>query len=287
MRRNRRGIYEDNGNYKTILLMSGGILLIAIITFFVVYGIYKSKLDSVELGQVEGNTSKIELNSASNLIDNSTVVSSSLGKNVNEVKNSIEENQVSNTTNTVNNESSNKVSSNKSTDEDASSSDRTAVSNQNTTSEENKVSEEKDEEVVEEKEPVFQSPIENGELLRGFASENLVYSETLQEWITHTAIDIKAPKTTVVKAAEAGVVENIKNDPRYGLTIIVSHSKNYKTVYSSLLSTEFVNVGDSVEKGQSLGSVGSTAAFEIADEPHLHFEIIKDGEKVDPTLYIN
>ena len=286
MRRNRRGIYEDNGNYKTILLMSGGILLIAIITFFVVYGIYKSKINSVELGEIDTGTSKINLNS-SNLIDNSTVVSSSLGKNVNEVKNSIEENKVSNTINTVNNESSNKVSSNKSTDEDASSSDRTAASNQNTTSEENKVSEEKDEEVVEEKEPVFQSPIENGELLRGFASENLVYSETLQEWITHTAIDIKAPKTTVVKAAEAGVVENIKNDPRYGLTIIVSHSKNYKTVYSSLLSTEFVNVGDSVEKGHSLGSVGSTAAFEIADEPHLHFEIIKDGEKVDPTLYIN
>jgi len=284
MRRNRRGIYEDNDNYKTILLMSGGILLIAIITFFVVYGIYKSKIDSVELGQVEGNTSKIDLNTASNLVDNSAVVSSSLGKNVNEVKNSIEENKVSNTTNTVSNELNNKVSSNKSTNEGVSSNSMVA-SNQNTTSIENQVSEEK--EVVEEKEPVFQSPIENGELLRGFASENLVYSETLQEWITHTAIDIKAPKTTVVKAAEAGVVENIKNDPRYGLTIIVSHSKNYKTVYSNLLTTEFVNVGDNVEKGQSLGTVGSTAAFEIADEPHLHFEIIKDGEKVDPTLYIN
>lgn len=286
MRRNRRGIYEDSGSYKTILLMSGGILLIAVITFLIVYGIYKSKIDSVELGHIDGNTSKIDLSSANNLIDNSTVVSSSLGKNVNEVKNSIEENKVSNTTNTVSNESSNKVSSNKSTNEGASS-NSTATSNQNTTSVENKDSKENEDKVVEEKEPVFQSPLENGELLRGYASENLVYSETLQEWITHTAIDIKAPKTTVVKAAEAGVVENIKNDPRYGLTIIVSHSKNYKTVYSSLLSTEFVNVGDKVEKGQSLGSVGNTAAFEIADEPHLHFEIIKDGEKVDPTLYIN
>lgn len=284
MRRNRRGIYEDNGNYKTILLMSGGILLIAIITFFIVYGIYKSKLDSVELGHIDENTSKIDLSSANNLIDNSTVVSSSLGKNVNEVKNDIEENKASNT---VSNESSNKAASNKSTDEEDGSSNTATASNQNTTSVENEVSEEKDEEVVEEKEPVFQSPVENGELLRGFASENLVYSETLQEWITHTAIDIKAPKTTVVKAAEAGVVESIKNDPRYGLTIILSHSKNYKTVYSNLLSAEFVNVGDNVEKGQSLGSVGSTAAFEIADEPHLHFEIIKDGEKVDPTLYIN
>ena len=66
MRRNRRGIYEDSGSYKTILLMSGGILLIAVITFLIVYGIYKSKIDSVELGHIDGNTSKIDLSSANN-----------------------------------------------------------------------------------------------------------------------------------------------------------------------------------------------------------------------------
>ena len=38
--------------------------------------------------------------------------------------------------------------------------------------------------------------------------------------------------------------------------------------------------------GQTVGTVGNSAAFEIADEPHLHFEIIKNGEKVDPSLYI-
>ena len=44
--------------------------------------------------------------------------------------------------------------------------------------------------------------------------------------------------------------------------------------------------GEKVEKGQSIGTVGNTAVFEIADEPHLHFEILKDSIQVDPSIYL-
>ena len=131
----------------------------------------------------------------------------------------------------------------------------------------------------------FEKPVE-GDIVRDFAMDNLIYSETLQEWITHTGIDIKADKTTVVKVAESGTVKTIKNDPRYGLTIVVEHSNGFQTVYSNLLTSEFVVEGEKVEKGQSLGTVGNTAAFEIADEPHLHFEILKDFVQVDPNIYL-
>lgn len=135
------------------------------------------------------------------------------------------------------------------------------------------------------KELTFQKPVE-GEIVREFAQDNLVYSETLEEWVTHNGIDIKADKTTVVKAAEAGVVKAIKNDPRYGLTIVIEHDDVYQTVYSNLLTSEFVVEGETVEKGQSIGTVGNSAVFEIADEPHLHFEILKDAIAVDPAIYI-
>ena len=125
-----------------------------------------------------------------------------------------------------------------------------------------------------------------GEVVKKFSTDNLVYSETLEEWTTHQGIDIKADRTTVVTAAEDGVVVAIKNDPRYGLTVIVEHEDGFKTVYSNLLTTEFVVEDERVTKGQSLGTVGNSAIFEIADEPHLHFEMIKDGEYVDPELYI-
>ena len=131
----------------------------------------------------------------------------------------------------------------------------------------------------------FAKPVE-GDIVKDFAIESLIYSETLKEWTTHTGIDIKAEKTTVVKSAEAGTVKTIKNDPRYGLTIIVEHANGFQTVYSNLLTSEFVVEGENVEKGQSLGTVGNAAAFEIADEPHLHFEILKDSLQVDPNIYL-
>ena len=131
----------------------------------------------------------------------------------------------------------------------------------------------------------FSKPVE-GDIVRDFAVDNLIYSNTLQEWTTHTGIDIKADITTVVKSAEAGTVKTIKNDPRYGLTIIIEHENGFQTVYSNLLTSEFVVEGEKVEKGQSLGTVGNTAAFEVADEPHLHFEILKDSAQVDPNIYL-
>lgn len=140
--------------------------------------------------------------------------------------------------------------------------------------------------VVEEPMPVFVMPVE-GEITREYAKENLLFSQTLDEWVTHLGIDIKADKTAVVKASAAGTVTAIKNDPRYGLTVVIEHSKGFKTVYSNLLTAEYVTIGQAVESGQTLGTVGNTATFEILDEYHLHFEMLENEENVDPNLYLN
>ena len=132
----------------------------------------------------------------------------------------------------------------------------------------------------------FEVPIK-GEILREFAKESLVYSNTLQEWVTHNGVDIKADKTSVVKAAAGGTVLAIKNDPRYGLTVIITHDDGYQTVYSNLLTAEFVVKGEKVESGQTVGTVGNSASFEIEDEYHLHFELLKDNEYLNPVNYIN
>ena len=122
--------------------------------------------------------------------------------------------------------------------------------------------------------------------MRNYAKDSLIYSETLEEWIVHLGIDIKAERTTVVKASEAGTIASIKNDPRYGLTVVIEHVNGFKTIYSNLLTTEFVTEGEKVEKGQAIGTVGNSASFEIVDEPHLHFEILKDDINVDPNIYL-
>ena len=135
------------------------------------------------------------------------------------------------------------------------------------------------------KELEFIYPVE-GEIVKEFAIDSLVFSETLQEWIVHKGIDIKSPRTTIVKSAEEGKVQAIKTDPRYGLTVIIEHRDGYKTIYSNLLTTEFITEGEEVNKGQTIGTVGNSAPFEIADEPHLHFEMFKNEENINPQLYL-
>ena len=151
----------------------------------------------------------------------------------------------------------------------------------NNTVETNATNNEKKEEKIE-----LEAPIK-GEILRVFAKDSLVFSNTLQEWVTHNGVDIKADKTSVVKSVANGTVSSIKNDPRYGLTVIINHDNGYQTIYSNLLTAEFVVKGEKVEKGQSIGTVGNSASFEIEDEYHLHFELLKDNEYLDPTQYLN
>lgn len=139
--------------------------------------------------------------------------------------------------------------------------------------------------VVEEPMPEFIMPVD-GVIMREYAKESLIFSQTLDEWVTHLGIDIKVDKTAVVKASSAGTVTAIKNDPRYGLTVVVEHTRGFKTVYSNLLTAEYVTIGQRVEAGQTLGTVGNTGTFEILDEYHLHFEILENEENVDPNAYL-
>ena len=114
----------------------------------------------------------------------------------------------------------------------------------------------------------------------------MIYSDTLKEWITHTAIDIKADKTSIIKASADGIVKSIVNDPRYGLTVVMQHDDGYETVYSNLLTAEFVVEGEEVKQGQTIGTAGNTASFESEMESHLHFELLKDGQYLDPNIYL-
>ena len=207
-----------------------------------------------------------------NEIDNETSeTSTSVGKSVeesqNENKNTTEE--VKQNTNNVNNVSNNNTNDTKTTT-NTTSKKKTAAVNSNAT---------------ENKQIEFAWPVK-GEILKAFSVDSLLYSSTLQEWTVHNGIDIKADKTSVVGAAADGVVKSIKNDPRYGLTVILEHANGYKSVYSNLLTAEFVIEGEKIHQGQTIGTVGNTANFEVTDEPHLHFEMLKDGEYVDPTLYL-
>ena len=146
----------------------------------------------------------------------------------------------------------------------------------------------KEPEKPEEKVPTFVSPVV-GTVYKGHSLTETVFSETLGEWRTHKGVDIATEENCAVYAAESGVVSAIYDDPFHGRTVELTHSMNFKTIYSNLAKEDaaFVSVGDKVSSGDRIGTVGYTAIFEIADEPHLHFEMKANDELVDPLEYIN
>lgn len=266
-RNNRRPFNNEERESKKLIIISISVLIIAVLAFiitFVVYSNYLNKnvdiaeFDSysiTDLGKINGITS--------------SEASSSIGKTVNEMQEST--NEIENTTNTE------KIAINTSNMKKETTNEETKTQTQTT------IVETKKEEKV--PDPTFKRPVE-GEVTTNFAKDTLIYSETLQEWVTHNGIDIKADKTTIVKASADGTIKSIKNDPRFGITVVIEHVNGYSTIYANLLTAEFVKEGEEVKQGQTIGTVGNTATFEIADKPHLHFEILKDNEYVDPNLYL-
>lgn len=259
----RREYYEEH-KFKKLVYVFASVLVISIVIFLTLLVAYNKKLKEnstqnlLELGKMKDIVSNENLEETSFSSDK-TVEKATNNTAKNEINNNTVKKEKINTTPVesavVNNISENKVTNTNLVEENS------------------------------EKELEFSAPI-SGEIVKDFARDTLVYSNTLEEWTIHNGIDIKADKMSVVTAAEEGTVESIKNDPRYGLTVTIAHRNGFKTIYSNLLTTEFVKEKETVDKGQTIGTVGESASFEVADEPHLHFEIYKDGEVVNPTIYL-
>jgi murein DD-endopeptidase MepM/ murein hydrolase activator NlpD len=99
----------------------------------------------------------------------------------------------------------------------------------------------------------------------------------------HAAVDLAAPTGTLVKAAGDGKVSSVGFNSTYGRYIILSHGKEYQTMYAHL-SQVAVKQGDKVTQGAKIGEVGSTG---YSTGPHLHFAVYRNGRPVNPLDLLN
>ncbi|HEV3090219.1 MAG TPA: peptidoglycan DD-metalloendopeptidase family protein [Candidatus Cybelea sp.] len=95
----------------------------------------------------------------------------------------------------------------------------------------------------------------------------------------HQGLDIAAPSGTTVTAAAGGTIIMAQWYGGYGNYILIDHGGGYSTGYGHL-SAIYVSVGQSVQRGQAIGAVGSTGQ---STGPHLHFEVRIAGKPVDPA----
>lgn len=132
----------------------------------------------------------------------------------------------------------------------------------------------------------YSKPIENGTVQKEYSGDELVYSETMQDWRTHNGIDYLAEVGTDVLASSDGTVEAITENSMMGTTVIILHGGGVRTIYSNLDENLSLNIGDTVAKGGIIGKVGNTASAEATEQPHLHFEMSVNEEIVNPNDYL-
>ena len=99
----------------------------------------------------------------------------------------------------------------------------------------------------------------------------------------HYGLDLAALSGTIVKASGSGTVKQAGYSPGYGNTIVIHHDKKYKTRYAHLKSIK-VKIGEKVQRGQKIGTVGNTGLVRSSgrDASHLHFEVYVRNKRINP-----
>ena len=134
---------------------------------------------------------------------------------------------------------------------------------------------------------VFSLPMAGANLGMNFSDTELEWNQTMGEWSAHLAIDFVAGESNLVYSVADGTVTEIVSTYDFGTCMTIEHKDGYKSVYKSLNSSVKVKVGDDVLMNQEIGAASDSAGNESLEGPHLHFELYKDGLKVNPGLYLD
>lgn len=122
----------------------------------------------------------------------------------------------------------------------------------------------------------------NGEIVRGYAVEELNYDPMSGEYSTHDGVDFAGNMGDIVVCAGDGSVVKVWESERYGLCVEIAHRGGYFSRYGSLGDVR-VQEGQKVKAGQVLGCVGCCL---WEKDPHLHFSLRHLSQSLDPMLYI-
>ncbi|MBQ8535865.1 MAG: M23 family metallopeptidase [Clostridia bacterium] len=122
----------------------------------------------------------------------------------------------------------------------------------------------------------FSRPL-SGKAARAFSASSPVYFEHTGHWQLHAACDYEASVGEVVKAIAEGTVLSSDNSQ-----VVIQHSQGYESRYLGLASAPYVQPGDPVAAGQTIGHAGQGPLWEQAEGAHLHLEVFKNGSPLDP-----
>lgn len=133
--------------------------------------------------------------------------------------------------------------------------------------------------------PMYQPPAD-GEVLQPFDAEALVRSGATGLWTVHDAVDIDAPADSPILAMADGVVLAAGEDALQGTWLLVDHGDGMEALYAGMAASAEYVAGDTVRKGDVIGSCGTGTLADASAAPHLHLRVTRNGIAIDPlTLW--
>lgn len=133
---------------------------------------------------------------------------------------------------------------------------------------------------------VFTSPVNDINIIRDYSMDAVVWNSTLKHYAVHKGIDFAGNDGDSVMSAYSGTISEITYDVLNGYTVKIKHNDKLTTTYSSLNEPSVV-VGQTVAKGEVIGTMGVTATNECLDGAHLHFCLYEDGKIASPYNYLS
>lgn len=128
----------------------------------------------------------------------------------------------------------------------------------------------------------FISPVQNGQVLREFSGDQLVKDETMGDWRVHNGVDIACDDGGKVCAIGDGTVTDFFFDDLTGYCLTIDHGNGLTSTLRGLMKNATVKKGDQVKMGAVVGGAGGTMAVESKMAPHIHLEVARDGQLIDP-----
>lgn len=125
----------------------------------------------------------------------------------------------------------------------------------------------------------------NGDVILNYSMDKSIYFATLNQYKYHPAIVIGAEVGTEVVSAARGAVSEITINEETGTTLTMDLGSGYQAVYGQLKEVA-VHEGDVIEAGTLLGYVGEPSKYYTIEGSNVYFQLLKDGEAVNPMEYL-
>lgn len=128
-------------------------------------------------------------------------------------------------------------------------------------------------------------PLDKGDVICGY---EFAYDKTLDRYCVHQGMDFAAKAGDKVYATLDGTVTKVVKDHVLNENYIsIKHKDGVTATYKYIVAKDGLKEGDSVKRGDIIGTVATAAGMEMNDGEHLHFELKANGKTVDPDEYLD